>query len=74
MKVINLHGVQHKEEFYDFINNYPRKLKKDVNHISEPPTITWNDFTKGDWPESVIATAQEDWNGDWTYRILDDNN
>jgi len=45
-----------KEEFKHFINNYPNKLIKDTYMICEPPVLTWNDFTKGDWPISVVAS------------------
>jgi len=45
-----------KEGFKHFITNYPNKLVKDLYMISEPPRLTWNDFTKGDWPDSVVAS------------------
>ena len=45
-----------KEEFYNFIKNYPRKLEKDVWGISEPPSISYNDFQLANrWSYSVIA-------------------
>lgn len=50
-------NVSH-DVFYNFIDNYPRKLEIDVSFISEPPTKTWNDFTLGVWPESIIASCR----------------
>lgn len=45
-----------KEEFDEFIKNYPRQLEKDVSGICEPPLLTYNDFSNGQvWPESVVA-------------------
>lgn len=45
-----------KQEHDDFIGSYPRQLDRDVNRICEPPSITHNDFTRGKWPESVVAS------------------
>ena len=45
-----------KEEFINFINNYPRKLERDTYMVCEPPLITYNDFSTGKkWPESTVA-------------------
>ena len=45
-----------KEEFKEFIKNYPRKLERDVCGISDPPNITYNDFELANrWPYSVVA-------------------
>jgi len=44
-----------KEEFDKFIQAYPRELLRDVFHANEPPIVTYNDFTLGDWPDSVVA-------------------
>ncbi|WGH28563.1 hypothetical protein 13VV501A_gene0067 [Vibrio phage 13VV501A] len=47
-----------KEEFDDFIKNYPNDLITDVSHICEPPVKTYNDFSGGKkWPESVVASV-----------------
>jgi hypothetical protein len=46
-----------KEEFDIFIAEYPRKLERDVSGISDPPTLTMNDFSIGVWPDSVVAKA-----------------
>lgn len=53
-----------KQEFIDFLNNYPRPLARDCCGISEPPAISYNDFELADrWPYSVVANT-------WLY---DDN-
>jgi hypothetical protein len=44
-----------EEEFTAFLKAYPRKLERDVNQIYEPPLVTFNDFTLGAWPQSVVA-------------------
>lgn len=44
-----------KEEFELFIKNYPHELEIDVCGIFEPPIKSYNDFTIGMWPESVVA-------------------
>ena len=46
-----------EEEFLHFINNYPRKLERDVTGICDPPAISYNDFELADcWPYSVVAS------------------
>jgi hypothetical protein len=45
-----------KEEFDAFIKAYPRPLERDVNATVEPTCVTFNDFTLGDWPKSVVAS------------------
>lgn len=44
-----------KEEFEEFIKSYPKKLEIDVCGISEPPLISYNDFSLGKFPESIVA-------------------
>ena len=44
-----------REQYLEFRLNYPRKLERDVYSVAEPPVVTDNDFTLGDWPESVVA-------------------
>jgi len=44
-----------KDDFNTFVAAYPRPLHKNVSGISEPPTLTYNDFTRGNWPDSVVA-------------------
>lgn len=46
-----------KEELDAFIVAYPRPLVKDVSGIWEPPVMAYNDFTKGNWPDSIVATV-----------------
>lgn len=47
-----------KVEFINFINNYPRKLTRDCFAVSEPPSITYNDFDLANrWPYSVVAST-----------------
>lgn len=46
-----------KDEFDAFIAAYPRPLDINVSGISEPPTKSYNDFTLGNWPESVVASV-----------------
>jgi len=38
-----------------FVNAYPRRLEVDVYRVPEPPVVTWNDFTLGNWPDSVVC-------------------
>lgn len=45
-----------KEEFDNFIANYPRKLDYAVLTICSPEKGQYNDFTLGDWPKSVVAS------------------
>ena len=48
-----------KEEFNQFVEDYPNKLDWDVCGISEPPTGSHNDFTGGKiWPESVVTRVK----------------
>jgi hypothetical protein len=45
-----------KEEFDAFVATYSRRLDRDVYCVCEPPLITYNDFSFGDWPDSVVAS------------------
>jgi len=59
-----------KEEFYEFIKNYPRKLDRDVCGIYDPPAVTYNDFELANrWPYSVVANTflYDDKPGDYFY-------
>ena len=47
-------------ELRAFVAGYPRPLAIDVTGISEPPTKSWNDFTRGPWPASVVAACALD--------------
>lgn len=44
-----------KEEFYKYVNGYPGRLTADVTGIIDPPLISYNDFSLGVWPQSVVA-------------------
>ena len=47
-----------KQEYVDFINNYPRPLVRDVTGICEPPYVSYNDFELADrWHYSVVAST-----------------
>lgn len=47
-----------KEKFVNYINNYPRKLIRDVFGACDPPSITYNDFELADrYPYSVVAST-----------------
>lgn len=47
-----------KEEFMEFIKNYPRKLERDICGISGPPAVSYNDFELANrWPYSIVASA-----------------
>ena len=48
-----------KEEFYNFIENYPNKLRCDFYM----DTYSFNDFTLGYWPYSMVAIMDPTWNG-----------
>lgn len=45
-----------KEEFDEFVKNYPNKLEWNVTGICEPPMGNHNDFTNGKvWPQSMVT-------------------
>lgn len=45
-----------KEEFDNFLKNYPRRLTYDCCGIADPPSISYNDFDMANrWPYSVVA-------------------
>lgn len=44
-----------EKEFYNFLKNYKRPLDRDCYAVCEPPSITYNDFSLGKWPDSVVA-------------------
>lgn len=47
-----------EEEFKKFIKDYPRKLDCDVCGISDPPSISYNDFELANrWPWSIVAST-----------------
>lgn len=44
-----------KEEFTTFISNFPTELETDIYAVCEPALITYNDFSRGPWPQSIVA-------------------
>lgn len=44
-----------KKTFEKYIKQYPRKLERDVCGICEPPIVSYNDFSLGKWPDSIVA-------------------
>lgn len=61
-----------KEEFYKFIENYPRPLERDVTGVCEPPAISYNDFELANrWPYSIVASTHlySDNPGDYCYEL-----
>lgn len=61
-----------KQEFEEFVKNYPRKLLYDVTGICEPPAVSYNDFELGKWPESVVASTFaccDDKNNSWRIMV-----
>lgn len=60
------------DELEAFISSYPRELTRDVYAVVEPPLVTFNDFTLGKWPESVVASYSQIYFGqpEGGFRIL----
>lgn len=44
-----------EQEMLAAVNSYPAKLVRDVYQVCDPALVTYNDFSLGKWPESVIA-------------------
>ena len=66
-----------KEDFYNFIDSYPTKLDFDTTGICDPPLSSYNDFTRGNWPDSMVAKVYrndmlpKEWNaGENEYYLL----
>lgn len=66
-----------KDEFYAFINAYPTNLDFDTTGICDPPLSSYNDFTRGTWPDSMVAKVYrndmlpKEWNaGENEYFLL----
>jgi hypothetical protein len=72
-----------RDEYLEFIRNYPNKLEFDCIGMCEPPLGSYNDFSDGKvWPESMVAKEVRDWRGQggeidnsrpgkfWRYYIL----
>ena len=43
-------------EFEAFVRDYHRPLERDVYRACDPPYVSYNDLTLGDWPDSVVAS------------------
>jgi len=65
-----------KEEFFEFVKNYPRKLSFNTTGICEPPFSSYSDFTLGEYPDSIVASCfRNDYlknEGDHDFKILDE--
>lgn len=66
-----------KEEFNNFIKSYPANLDFDTTGICDPPLSSYNDFTRGNWPDSMVAKVYrndmipKEWNaGENEYFLL----
>lgn len=44
-------------EFKEFVNNYPNTLHQSVIKKAHPPKLEYNDFSKGNYPESLVCWA-----------------
>lgn len=44
-----------ESEFNEFVKSYPSKLDWDVTGICDPPLGSHNDFSLGNWPESMVT-------------------
>ena len=45
-----------KEQFDEFVENYPNELIVHTTHIITPPIRTYNDFSAGkEYPDSIVA-------------------
>lgn len=47
-----------KEEFDNFVKNYPRPLDWNVTGICEPPLGSYNDLSLGKWPDTMVAKVK----------------
>ena len=48
-----------KAEFDAFLKAYPSDvLHKDITGICEPSMVSYNDFSRGNWPQSIVASVQ----------------
>lgn len=64
-----------KEKFIEYINNYPRQLRRDVFGACDPPSVTYNDFELADrWPHSIVANTflYDDTPGNYWYEPEED--
>ncbi len=59
-----------KEEYIKFLQNYPKKLVRDVCRIPEPAVETYNDFTDGKSREEAIIAYAYLYNNDEYFNYL----
>lgn len=45
-----------EDEYYDFLESYPREIERNVSSVCDPPVISYNDFKLGNFPDSIIAS------------------
>ena len=50
-----------EEEMLAHVKAWPRELERDVYRACDPPFVSYNDFTLGNWPESVVASYTDRW-------------
>jgi hypothetical protein len=50
-----------EEEMLAHVKSWPRELERDVYGAYDPPLVTYNDFTLGKWPTSVVASYSDRW-------------
>lgn len=48
-----------REELDAYVKTYPRRLERNVTRICDPWMVNYNDFTLGNWPESMVARYSE---------------
>ena len=64
-----------REEFDRFLKTYPRKLEAACVTVGTPESMTFNDYTLGNWPESVVASYfidggyDQNQKGPWNWSI-----
>lgn len=61
-----------KEQFEEFLKTVPNadKIETAVHRTYEPPLKSYNDFSLGNWPESIIAYVILDDDG-YEYKIVE---
>lgn len=54
-----------RDDFWEFVKNYPRKLTADKCGITDPPLVTYSDFGGSSGFKAVVAKYHE---GDYEKR------
>lgn len=65
------------EEFVNYVNTYPRKLRVDAFAACTPPFVSYNDFELANrWPHSIVASYSKysSKEGDYLYGTEEDCN